>query len=39
LTPERLRVEALRVIANVEGIQHLLEGFCHQLRDRVSNRV
>ena len=39
LTPERLRVEALRVIANVEAIQHLLEGFCHQLRDRVSNRI
>jgi len=39
LTPERLRVEALRVIANVEAIQHLLEGFCHQLRHRVSNRI
>jgi hypothetical protein len=37
LTPEHLRAEAERVVANVEAVQHLLEDFCHQLRNRVSN--
>ena len=36
--PERLRSEAKRLIVNVEDIQILLEGFCHQLRNRVNNR-
>jgi len=36
-TPEELRAEAKRLIANVEDIQILLEGFCHQLRNRVNN--
>ena len=35
--PEELRAEAKRLIANVEDIQILLEGFCHQLRNRVNN--
>jgi hypothetical protein len=36
LAPEHLRDDE-RVVANVEAIQHLLEDFCHQLRNRVSN--
>jgi hypothetical protein len=37
LAPERHRAEAERVVANVEAIQHLLEDFCHQLRNKVKN--
>jgi hypothetical protein len=37
LTPERHRAEAERVVANVEATQHLLEDFCHQLRNKVNN--
>ena len=37
LSPEHLRAEAERIVANVEATQHLLEDFCHQLRNRVSN--
>jgi hypothetical protein len=36
-TPKPHRAEAERVVANVEATQHLLEDFCHQLRNRVSN--
>ena len=35
LTPERHRAEAERVVANVEAVQHVLEDFCHQLRNKV----
>ena len=38
LAPEQHRAEAERLVANAEAIQHLLEGFCHQLRNRVNNR-
>jgi hypothetical protein len=37
LTPKHHRAEAARVVANVEAVQHLLEDFCHQLRNRVSH--
>jgi hypothetical protein len=33
------RVQADRLLANVEGVQHLIENFCHQLRQRVSSRA
>lgn len=31
------RVQADRLLANVEAVQHLVEHFCHQLRQRVSS--
>ena len=38
LVPEQQRAEAERLVANFENTQHLLEQFCHQLRNRVNNR-
>lgn len=32
------RVQAERLVANVEAIQNLLDGFCHHLRTRVNAR-
>ena len=36
-TPKPHRAEAKRVVANVEATQHLLEDFCHQLRNKVND--
>ena len=36
-TTEPHRAEAERVLANAEATQHLLERFCHQLRNKVNN--
>ena len=33
------RANAGRLVANIEATQKLLEGFCHQLRERVNSRL
>ena len=38
LVPKQQRAEAERLVANFEDIQHLLESFCHQMRDKINNR-
>jgi hypothetical protein len=38
LVPEQQRAEAERLVANFENIQHLLEQFCRQMRDKIDNR-
>ena len=38
LVPKQQRADAERLVANFEDIQHLLESFCHQMRDRINNR-
>jgi len=38
LTPKKFRAGTERLVFNVEAIQHLLEGFCRQLRDRANDR-
>ena len=38
LVPEQQRAEAERLVAIFEDVQHLLEGFCHQMRDKINHR-